>query len=87
MKDLDLKIACRSLRISPSFGHDRCAEYTGRMIEQGESEVGSKGTCTMPEIRAITVEKHFVMAKSIRKQFLVDLFFCSLEYRFLRRHV
>ena len=41
MKDLYLKIACRLLRISPWFGHDRRAEYTGRVVEQGESEIGS----------------------------------------------
>jgi len=50
---------------------------------QGKSEVGSKGTCTMPEIRATTVEKHLVMAKSIGDKFLLDLFFCSLGYHFL----
>lgn len=49
------------------------------VVEQAKSEVGSQGTCTMPEIRAITVEKHLVRAKSMHIQSISSrpaLLFC-----------
>jgi hypothetical protein len=47
-----------------SSGYDRCPEYTAWMVEQGKSEVGCclQGTCTLPEIRKHTVEKHLANA-------------------------
>jgi hypothetical protein len=82
-----LEIACRLLRISFSIVRPRplSGVHRGWWSSEAKSEVESKGTCTMPEIRTITVEKHLMKANlSIDvPRILLDLVLCSLSIKLL----